>query len=201
MATVEQPAIIPDVLQSSGLHRFSVDDYHQMIETGILTTQHRVEMLQGVIVNMNAMGNPHRAIVARLMELLIPMLPDGWHALCQLPITLSDSEPEPDFAIVRGRSRDYFDRYVRAEDVPIVVEVSDSSVEFDQTHKAAIYADAGISEYWIVNLQDRSIEIYSDPQTEPAAYRRRVVVSGSETVKIVLDGDAIGQFSVEELWP
>src|SRR5690349_5855689 len=116
------------------LRRFSVEEYHRMIETGILTTNDRVELLEGWIVNKMPQNPPHRGSVSRLNRWLGRVLPDNWSLSCQGPITLSDSEPEPDITIARGEEGTYDARHPEPADIGILMEVGDSSILADRRY-------------------------------------------------------------------
>ncbi len=145
-------------------HRFSFDEYVAMIERGILEDDDRVELLAGEIVDKMGQGPRHGSILARLTRLFVTAL--GTRALLvpQGPIALPpDSMPEPDISLVREREDFYATRRPSASDVYLVVEISDSSLRMDRSVKLPLYAKAGIAEYWIVNLVDGAIEVYTKP--------------------------------------
>jgi Uma2 family endonuclease len=121
----------------------------------------------------------------------------------QEPFTTGDSEPEPDVMVVRGALRDYPDGHPRAEHVALVVEVADTSLRTDRGTKKRAYARAGIPVYWIVNLVDRCIEVYTDPTgpTEEPDYHQRREYSPNETIAVVFDGVEVGALPVAELLP
>lgn len=181
----------------------SVDQYHQMIDAGILTADDRVELLEGRIVEMAAVGSRHYTTIRLSERVIEPTLPPGWHTRPQAPVTLELSEPEPDLAVVRGTLRDYAGRHPRPSEVGLVIEVSDTTLWTDRERKAPIYARAGIPQYWIVNLNDDQVEVYSDPHSadpaQPAEYGRREVFSGEDALSFVLDGHLVEGFRVAEL--
>ena len=192
-------------LHESNVHRFTVDAYHRMVESGILNENDRVQLLEGVIVQMNPIGSRHRVVVTLLNELLIGMVPSGWHVGCQQPVRLATSEPEPDLSVVRGKVRDYVDRIPAAADVPLVIEVADTSLELDKTDKARIYAAAGIPEYWIVDLDSSTVQILREPGTQdaakPAAYRSVQTLKRDQQVAVTLDGNPVGELAVSDFLP
>ena len=144
--------------------KFTVGQYHQMIETGILTDRDRVELLQGEIIEMSPIGRQHAACVDRLTELLVREL--GFRAIVRVqnPFQLSDSsEPQPDFAILQRRPDFYANGHPQPHDVYAVVEVSDTTIEFDRTVKMPLYAQNGIAEVWIVDLNAPRVEVYREP--------------------------------------
>jgi Uma2 family endonuclease len=146
-------------------HRFSVDEYEQMIEYGILTENAGVELIRGEIIEKMAIGDPHAACVKRMNRLM--GLTFGSRSLISVqdPIRLIDSEPEPDVALLLPRDDFYFSGKPRPADILLVIEVSDSSLEYDRLVKLPMYAEAGIAEFWIVNLEDDCLEVYRQPTT------------------------------------
>jgi Uma2 family endonuclease len=144
--------------------KFTVGQYHQMIESGILTERDRVELLQGEIIEMSPVGRQHAACVDRLNELFVLGLVSKAIVRVQSPIRLSNnSEPQPDLAILRRRSDFYADGHPQPDDVFALVEVSDTTVEFDRAVKVPLYAKEGIAEVWIVDLNANLIEVYREP--------------------------------------
>jgi len=129
--------------------------------------------------------------------------PDGWYVDSQEPITLNDSEPEPDIAIVRGDTRDYLDRHPGARDLSLVVEVADSTRERDRTLKQRLYGRAGIPVYWIVNLVERQLEVYSQPVELPSGplYQQRQDYSLSDAVEVAIGDRTAGSLRVRDLFP
>jgi len=146
------------------LRRFSVEQYHQLGEMGVLTPEDRVELLEGWIVEKMNQRPIHGFIVRILNEFFLRELPEGWLCQCQLPITSERSEPEPDIAIVQGMHADFRDRHPSGADCRLVIEVSDTSLERDRA-KADIYRTAGVREYWIVNISDQRLERYAFTDT------------------------------------
>ncbi|MEK6323440.1 MAG: Uma2 family endonuclease [Acidobacteriota bacterium] len=119
----------------------------------------------------------------------------------QEPITLSDCEPEPDVMIVRGETRQYRDRHPGPEDVALIVEVADSTLERDRGVKRKVYARAGIPVYWIINLLESVLEVYEEPSgpTEDADYRRRRDYGLSDSVPVMIGGREVGRVAVRDL--
>ena len=143
----------------------TIDDYHRMIETGIIHEGEHIELISGQIFNMAAKGTRHTVANTELMSELFLLLGRKAKIRCQDPITLpNNSEPEPDIVIARLRSDNYVNSHPVPADLILVIEVADSTLSFDRNIKAPLYAAAGISEYWIVNLVDDRLEIYSQPE-------------------------------------
>ncbi|XZE21716.1 Uma2 family endonuclease [Pirellulaceae bacterium SH449] len=147
-------------------HLFTVNQYHEMIEHGIFQEDEPIELIRGEIIRKLPIGNPHAAAVNRLNRLLSKQLPDEALLSIQNPIWLGDSEPEPDVAILSFREDLYASRRPMAEDVLLLIEVADSSLAYDREIKGTVYAETGIFEYWIVNLNQATVEVYLDPQSD-----------------------------------
>jgi Uma2 family endonuclease len=184
-------------------HRFTVERYHEMIEKGILTTNDRVELIEGHILEISPIGGPHGYTVEELYDVCKAMLPPGWKVSSQRPVTLPGSEPQPDLSIVRGTSADYRNRHATPSEIALLIEVADSSLATDRLLKSRVYATAGVPEYWIVNLPERQIEVYRNPRQDRAGanYESRQVFSASENVPLALGGEGVGEIAVQKILP
>jgi Uma2 family endonuclease len=146
---------------------------------------------------------PQDAAIQKGNKKWLRLLPSGWDLRVQSAITLFDSEPEPDFTIVQGDENIYLTRHPTAADIGLVVEVSDSTLPGDRDDKGRIYARSGIAYYWIVNLNDRQIEVYSSPSgpgPDPK-FAQRVDYQVGASVPLVLGGSPLLQVAVQELLP
>lgn len=140
--------------------RFTVDEYLHMAEAGILTKRDRVELLDGEIVEMSPSGFPHGAAVSALIRMFVTGLAERAVVWPQLTIRLSPrSAPEPDLTIARWRS--YRSGHPTADDVPLLIEVADTSLRRDRDLKLPLYAEAGVREYWIVDVSREEVEAYT----------------------------------------
>ena len=152
-------------------HLFSREDYHALAAVGLLNDQ-RVELIEGEIIDMAPIGDWHAAVTHPMAVLLEELFGSGFSARNQVPIMVGGdrqpSEPQPDITVVVGAWRDYGARKPGPKDIVLVVEVADTSLEFDRNIKARLYAAAGIPEYWIVNLVDNCLEVHRNPAN--AAY-------------------------------
>jgi Uma2 family endonuclease len=144
--------------------RFTVDEYYAMADAGILTEDDRVELINGEIIQMAAIGSHHAGCAKRLNRLLVQQA--GEAAIVQVndPVRLSDlSEPQPDFAVLRTRDDFYSTAHPHPEDTLLVIEVAQSSLGYDREVKLPFYALAGIPEVWIVDVEMEVVEVYSEP--------------------------------------
>jgi Uma2 family endonuclease len=145
------------------IYRFSVDEYERMVAAGVLDDP-RVELINGFLVRKMGKNPPHVLATKRLIQLLEPIVPPGWHITKEDPVRIPAlDEPEPDLAIVAGAPEDYRLHHPGPGDIALLVEVSETSLDRDQGEKLAAYAAGGIPVYWIVNLVDRRVEVYSQP--------------------------------------
>ena len=143
---------------------FTVAEYRRMVEVGILSESDRVELIDGEVFEMSPIREPHAASVDVLNEVVRDRLGHSVIVRVQGPIQLDDfSEPQPDISILKRRDDFYRHAHPRPEDVLLVIEVSDTTLEYDGKVKVPLYARAGIPETWVVNLPEERIEVYSDP--------------------------------------
>lgn len=170
--SLEQPAPLIDV-----------HEYLAMAERGEIAPDARVELLEGEIVDMVPPGDAHFSSTLAIQQALFKALGSEGIVICQMPLRLSNtSQPIPDVAVLRQREERY--RVLpHAEDVLLVVEVSESSLSIDRRRKMRIYANAGIPEYWIMNLQAKVLEVYTHPDPASDAYRVRSEARPGEVVR------------------
>lgn len=144
--------------------RFTAEDYRQMTEAGILNENDRVELIEGEIVKMAAIGSVHAACVGRLTRLFTKAFSDRVITWVQNPIRIGDySEPEPDVALLKNRVDFYAGGHPTPADVYLIVEVADSSLGYDRGFKLPVYARSGLGEVWVVDLDAACVEAYSQP--------------------------------------
>jgi Uma2 family endonuclease len=200
MQCAVEPETAPDDLI---LWRLSLEQYHAMARAGILTENDPVELLEGWLVYKMTKNPPHSVVTQLTQNALRQILPGDWFVSSQEPITLDNSEPEPDITIVRGAIRGYLSHHPGADDIALVVEVADSTLRIDRGFKKRIYARAGISTYWIINLVDKQIEVYSQP-TGPSKcpdYHVRRDYLPADELPVIIDDREIGRLAVKELLP
>ena len=161
--------------------RFTVDEYYKMAEAGILTHDERVELINGEIVEMSPIGSRHASSVSALDHLMAAQLGRRALVIVQNPLHLaSRAEPQPDVMVVGWRDDFYAERHPEPDDLFLLIEVSDSTLDYDRDEKLTMYAGADIPESWIINIPDRMIEVYTDPSA--GEYRTRRTFSADETV-------------------
>ncbi len=191
----------PSVNGELRVHQFSVDEYHRMIEAGILTTADRVELLNGWIVDKMPQNPPHSTAVSRMHRWLLRVLPEpDWVVGSQAPVTLATSEPEPDIVIARGPDTRYMARHPGPRDIRCIMEAADTSLSLDREEKGPIYAAARIPQYWLINLIDRCVEVFTRPQAgRNAGYRDVQVYTIDDVLALELDGKKYGELAVKQL--
>ncbi len=202
VASSESPVAV-FAAPTASLWRWSVEKYHEMVRTGIIDEDDPVELLDGWIVQKMTKSPLHRTVTGLLREILQRVMPAGWFVDSQDPVTLSASEPEPDAVLVRGNRRDYLDRHPGPGDVAVVAEVSDSGLTRDRVFKKSIYAAAGIAVYWVVNLVDRRIEVYSGCTNSGsgADYARCDCYAVGDRVPLIVDGQIVAEIAVRDILP
>jgi len=189
--------------RDAALATFSVSRYQRMIEAGILTPDDKVELLENYVVRKMPRNPPHGSTIQRMLRPLLKMLPAAWDLRIQSAILLDDSQPEPDFALVRGTAADYEQRHPVPAEIGVVIEVADASLLRDQRDKTRIYARANIACYWIVNLVDGRIEVFAQPTGAVAlpSYQSFQMFQVGDLVPLVLDGQAAGALAAADMLP
>jgi len=144
--------------------KFTVKQYHQMIEAEILTEDDRVELIRGEIVEMTPINRRHSAHVNRLNELFVLRLAQLVTVGVQNPVELNDnSEPQPDISLLRRKADFYESGHPQPQDILLLIEVADTTVESDRQIKIPLYAENGIIEVWLVDINEQCIEVYREP--------------------------------------
>lgn len=187
--------------QAPGPVTFTVEQFHKMLDEGIVADGDAVELIEGVVMPKDRGGQGdaamahskrHAVAVARIQRRLERRIGEAnCHVRTQLPLTLSDtSEPEPDLVIVIGPDDAYLDSHPRAADALLVIEVADSSLTYDRKTKHKMYAGSGVAVYWIVNLVDDEIEVFESPRRKKRDYERSTRHQLSAAVPLSLGADA-----------
>jgi Uma2 family endonuclease len=193
----------------------SSDQYERMISEGILGEDDAIELLDGYLVAPDRGGGPgmppnpeHSSATGRLNRRLTKALPDPWLVRCQDPIRLgprgvpgAGMEPQPDVFVIQGPESRYAHRRPGPEDLRLIVEVSETSLSSDRDYKLGLYATAGIPLYWIVNLVDRQLEVYSDPDSTTGRYRSREILAEDQQVVVSWEGLPPITFAVKDFLP
>jgi Uma2 family endonuclease len=157
------------------LRLLTVQDYHRMVESGILAADERVELIDGQLFKMAAKGTAHSAAVTRIERTLSQRLGDRVLLRFQDPIRLNDlSEPEPDVAIVKMHPLDYEDHHPAPEEIFWLIEVADTTLKRDRELKAPAYGRSQIQEYWILDVQERCLFVFREPSANGYTYERRL---------------------------
>ena len=179
--------------------RMSVDQYEKLVDSGIFTKRDKVQLINGILVAKVTKNPPHSVADQLCRKALERVIPAGWHLRSDSPVRLPpDGEPEPDHCVVRGAERDYSRRHPGPQDVGLLVEIADSSLAADR-QLADTYAASRIPVYWIVNLVDRQIEVFTDPNSD--GYGRARVYQPGDDVPVVLDGTEVGRLAVSDILP
>jgi len=175
--------------------RFTIFEYNRLTELGFFAEDDRVELIKGEIIQMAAKGTLHSVCNTRLYRELFKLIAGKATMRGQEPIILSDSsEPEPDLVIVQNRPDDYLRQHPSPSDVLLLIEIADSSLKYDQQEKLSVYAEAGISDYWIFNLVDNYLECYSEPYQSlhgQFGYRRKLIFLPNELINLPYFTDLI----------
>ena len=166
-------------MNTLSLHRFSAEEYHRLVKVGILASKDRVELIDGAIHDMSPIGPLHGGVVNRLNRFFNLKAKGRWIVSAQNPVGLDKfSEPQPDVVLLKPAPDDYVSHHPTPDDVYLLIEVSDSTLDFDRGKKLGIYARAAISEFWIVNLQDSTIEVYLDPHF--TGYEKKTILKAGD---------------------
>lgn len=184
------------------LWRISVERFQDWIERGVITENDNVELIEGKIVGKEVVNPPHATMTELVIEMLRENVGKGHFIGSQRPIVLKDSQPEPDVMLIAGKIRDYRHSHPTPQQVPLVVEVSDSTLDYDRSVKQRIYARSNVQTYWIVNLPERKVEVYTKPdiQADEALYLRLALYIGDDSVPIIIDGLEVGRISLSDLF-
>ncbi len=166
-------------------HLTDLEEWHRMGESGIFPPGSRLELINGEIVEMSPIGSNHAGHLNRLNQLLIPLIEHQAVASLRNPLQLGDfSEPEPDLMLLKPNPDFYCSGRPQAGDVLLLVEIADSSLEYDRTHKLKLYAVHNIQEYWLLNLNDCCLEVYRRPRGE--TYDEKITLRHGDTVNLSL---------------
>ena len=173
---------------SASSKRLTIADYYHLLDVGIIPENHQIELIRGEIVEMSAKGSPHSVCTGLLCRQLDRMIGDQVAIRSQEPITLSNySEPEPDVTIAKGKLEDYLEHHPSPDQVLMIIEVADSSLEYDRTFKLALYAEANIPHYWIANVKSKQMECHRNPYQDSNgqfSYQSRQVILSNQSLSL-----------------
>jgi Uma2 family endonuclease len=199
MSTIATPptlsASLPPGLPE--FYRMTVDEYERL--AGMLDDP-RVELIDGYLVKKMGKKPPHIRVVGSVLDATAGVLPGGWSLRKEDPVRIPEFDgPEPDVAVVRGSRDDYRGRLPEPDDVALLVEAADRSLATDRGPKRAAYARARIPVYWVVNLNDRQIEVYSDPSAD--GYRSAEVFVPGQEVPVIIARIEVGRIKLTDILP
>lgn len=183
---VAQP--IERIVNQVEVRRFTVEEFQRMISLGVLAEDERVELVEGAIVAMSPINVPHVLAVNQLTRLLGPQVGDRAILSIQNPVRLDKfTMLQPDVALWRRRPDGYRGRLPAPDDLLLIVEVADSSADYDRGGKAALYAKAGVREYWVVNLPEQVVEIFRQPREGSYRAITRLTAGDNAVVEVFPD--------------
>jgi Uma2 family endonuclease len=197
MSTIAQaqPIASPAGPADPGIYRFTVAEYERMV-----LDDPRVELIDGQVVRKMGKNPPHSWTTKALIRHVPGVIPIGWTWRVEQPVRISDhDEPEPDFSIVRGTDDDYQDRHPGPADVAVLIEVSESTLPHDRGKRLSRSALHRIPVYWIINLVERRVEVYTDPR--PDGYGLCTPYHEGQAIPVVIDGVEFGPIPVDQLLP
>jgi Uma2 family endonuclease len=198
MATVSRarpPARPQSRLAAPEVYRINVDQYERMAD---VLEDERIELIDGYLVTKMPQKHPHSWTVEVAHAHVERLLPRGWFIREEKPVRIPRfDEPEPDLSLIRGRRDDFLGRHAGPKDIALLVEVSDTTLDRDYGDKKAAYARARIPVYWIINLIDRQVEVFSDPSR--GRYRSSQIYQPGENVPVVIADAVVGHIAVKDI--
>jgi len=198
MATATLPSAAPRARQ----HLFSVAEYERLHAGGFLSPKDRCELIRGLLVEKPPMNPPHATALSQLHVRLLGLLGLTACLRSQMPVRLADSMPLPDLVWADGAFPDYSATHPTPKQVRLLVEVSDSSLAADRGEMLELYAENKIAVYWIVNLIDGIVEVYTQPRGgKRPTYRARTDYAAGRVVPVVPGGKQVGTIPVSEIIP
>ncbi len=177
---------------------WNVREYHSLMEKGVLNPEERIELIQGQLITMSPKGTLHTSATRRISKTLSISLANKAAIYTQDPIQLNDySEPEPDVSVVKFDPLDYVSHHPQAEEVYLLIEVADSSLEYDCQVKAQLYAQSGINDYWVIDVRDRKLFLFRKPHQSD--YKIKQILTENESINLLSFPDIC--LSISELLP
>ena len=168
--------------------KFTIDEYHRLVDLGFFTENDRLELIKGEIIDMAPKRTPHSVCNSKLWKQLYKLIDEQGEIRVQEPITLlAHSEQEPDIVIAQKKADNYLSAHPTAKDIILVIEIADSTLKYDCEIKLALYAEAGINHYWIVNLVENNLEVYGNPFVDSKnkfGYKNKSIFLPNESIEI-----------------
>jgi Uma2 family endonuclease len=187
------------------LYRLSIEKYEAMVRFGMFTKRDRLELIDGFLVAKMTEHPSHASVCEMTRYALERVLPKGWHLRGEKPLRIPSKASllKPDLVVARGACRDYLRRHPEPADVALVIEVADASLDDDRHLMTRVYGGGGVGLYWIVNLINGQIEVYSGPSgpSEPVGYRHCEVYRPGQEIPLDIEGTEAGRISVADLLP
>ena len=168
--------------------KFTIAEYHQLVDLGFFTENDKIELIRGEIIDISPKRTPHSVCNSLLWKQLYELIGKQAEIRVQEPIVLSShSEPEPDVVVAKPKSDNYLSAHPVAEDIILVIEIADSTLKYDREVKIPLYAEAGINNYWIFNLVDNCLEVYTKPfshQNGNFDYQTKNIILVNEKIEV-----------------
>jgi hypothetical protein len=193
----------PDLNGPSAAERITVDEYRRKAALGQFGIERSFELLEGAVVSRATQSLRHEGALEKIQEVLGKMLPEGWHLRTKQPLATADSLPEPDVAVASDTLDDYATMPPRSDQVPLVIEAAEGSLATDRRLKGRVYARAGIISYWVLNLIDSQLEVFTNPSGPVAmpGYHEQRIYRSEDKISLVIGLDDLGTIRVADIIP
>ncbi len=200
MSTVMEPPI--ETTAEEALYLFSTEEFYRLLESEFFPREARLGLWDGRIYEKMSKTQAHAVAGNKVTRFLVRALPDGWFVGGENPVTVSPSRaPLPDLVVLRGEPDDYGKGRPTADDVGLIVELSVSSLKFDKGTKLAAYASAGMPVYWVLDLVDNLVLVYSEPIAAESRYASMATFKPGDSFPLILDGVQVALISTSDLLP
>jgi len=204
MSVLAPPLLPPNCgVSNDELYRFSVKQFDAMISNHILDANGALELVDGILFGKRRKSPRQCVVTGLLTDALAQMVGLPWHLRAGFPLVTNDSHIEPDLTVVKGARKNFGLSHPTAQQTPLVIEVADESLEHDRTWKLGVYARARIAIYWLVDVEQNNVEVYSIPGRSSGCpmYREINVFNRGDSIPVVLDGREVGRIAVKEILP
>lgn len=200
--TLERPTAEVSPTPEETPYLISTDEFYRMLEAEVFPEEARIGLWNGRIYEKMSKTQAHAVASINASMILVRTLPPGWCVSGENPFTVSqDKAPLPDLIVLRGKGNDYLKRRPGAADVGLVVEFSLTSLKFDKGSKLEAYARAGVVAYWVLNLKDNVIHVYTNPVPEEGRYASTTTVASGESIPFILDGVQVAMIAASDILP